>query len=171
MLQMQEQGAVSNQHILGRATMQWQRGRKNRPKTRDPARTGHGEADSRHPIQQGPKRVAVKTTNARSPRPEPTQSLGSGVVVDAEVLRDPADASTATGPAVPGLGGPAGVLPDLVVLHPHDGPSAGPERRVRSRGRLPSASRASRLHPEGTVGVAPPAGHLGSGAEHLGPTR
>ena len=94
MLQMQEQGAVSNQHILGRATVQWQRGRKNRPKTRDPARTGHGEADSRHPIQQGPKRVAVKTTNARSPRPEPTQSLVGRVVVNAEVLRDPADAGT-----------------------------------------------------------------------------
>ena len=91
---MQEQGAVSNQHILGRATVQWQRGRKNRPKTRDPARTGHGEADSRHPIQQGPKRVAVKTTNARSPRPEPTQSLVGRVVVNAEVLRDPADAGT-----------------------------------------------------------------------------
>ena len=38
MLQMQEQGAVSNQHILGRATVQWQRGRKNRPKTRDEMR-------------------------------------------------------------------------------------------------------------------------------------
>ena len=94
MLQMQEQGAVSNQHILG-ARHRAMAARPEEPaKTRDPARTGHGEADSRHPIQQGPKRVAVKTTNARSPRPEPTQSLVGRVVVNAEVLRDPADAGT-----------------------------------------------------------------------------
>ena len=92
---MQEQGAVSNQHSLGRATVQWQRGRKNQRKTREPARTGGREADSRHPIQQGPKRISVKSSNARSPRPEPAQSLIDRVVVDAQVPSNRADAIAA----------------------------------------------------------------------------
>ena len=57
--------------------------------------TGRRQANSRGPVQQGPKRVAVESTNPRSPRPEPAQSFVDRVMVDGEAPRNRADADAA----------------------------------------------------------------------------